>query len=371
MWAPGLAWGFWPFGQAVSKRIGEFLLLGRRKVWIGLLVSLFFLALLFYKSNLQEIVFALSQANYLFLVPAIMVYFLGVVFESIRWRYLLSPLKSVTARTLFPITVIGYMANDVLPIRMGELVRAYLLGEKENISKTSILATIVVERMFDGLTLLSFLILVITVVPASSLAPGQGGQFVEWLQGIARIGALFFLGFLVLFLVMASSKNTILRLVGLPLRVLPPRLQVKGLQLTEVFIGGLAVLQSPWKTVLVFTMSVLAWLAEAGMYFFVMLGFSFIKPYYVMMLVTSTANLATTVPSSQGGVGPFEYFTVQTLALAGVNLEIASAYAIVLHAALLIPVTLLGFFYLWRQDLSLWDISGGRIAVLTDDKTQV
>src|SRR5690242_1391340 len=127
------------------------------KFWLGLIVSLVFLYLAFQGQDFGKIGQALGEANYWWLLPALGAYFLGVYVRAIRWHYLLGPLKKVSVKRLFPVVVIGYMANDVLPVRMGEVVRAYVLGKRENVSKTGTLATIVVERIMDGITMLLFL----------------------------------------------------------------------------------------------------------------------------------------------------------------------------------------------------------------------
>ena len=125
------------------------------RFWLGLLISLFFLYLSLRGVKVREAIDALRSANYLYLIPGFVLYFIGVWMRSMRWGVLLRPIKSLTARQLFPTVVIGYMANNILPARLGELVRAYILGEQEHISKSSTFATIIVERMFDGLSMIA------------------------------------------------------------------------------------------------------------------------------------------------------------------------------------------------------------------------
>ena len=108
--------------------------------------------------SLDELMGTFSQANYLYIFPALLFTFLFYWFRAVRWRYMLVPIKPVQTSQLFSITVIGFMVNNILPVRIGEVVRAYILGSRENLSKSLSLATIVVERILDGLTILSFLI---------------------------------------------------------------------------------------------------------------------------------------------------------------------------------------------------------------------
>jgi len=312
------------------------------RFWLGVVVSLLFLFLFLYRTDFSEMGRAFSRANYTFLVPAVLVYFVGVWFRAMRWRYLLMPLKAVPSRRLFPTVVIGYMANDVLPLRAGELVRCYLLGAKEGVSKTAVLATIFVERVFDGLALLFFLALISLFVP-----------FEDWLRDTARVMGLLFVGALVVFSAVASSEKRVQGLANILLPFLPARLREKVIGLLSLFLGGLASLRSPGMLLGVFLTSLLAWLAEAAMYYIIGFSFELGQPFYVYLTTTAVANLAITLPSSQGGIGPFEFFGARTLGLFGVAEGLSMAYILVLHAALLLPVTLLGFVYLWLENMSL------------------
>src|SRR5436190_22601264 len=118
-----------------------------KKFWLGLAVSLVFLGLVFWGQNPAQIWGALQQANYAALLPALVFYFLGVGVRTVRWQVLLRPILPQTRfLQLFEVVVIGYMANDILPARLGEVVRAYVLSRRERITKSATLGTIVVER---------------------------------------------------------------------------------------------------------------------------------------------------------------------------------------------------------------------------------
>jgi len=135
-------------------------LLRSRQLWLGILGTALFLGLFFWRTDLGDMADALADANYLWFAPAIAVWFVSAWFRSLRWRYLLRPIADLPARTLYPVVVIGYMANNLLPARTGELVRAYIMGERHRLSLMATLGTISVERLFDGLVLLAFLVFV-------------------------------------------------------------------------------------------------------------------------------------------------------------------------------------------------------------------
>ena len=123
------------------------------RLWLGIGVSTIFLVFLIWTIDLDDLARALKDANYLYIAPAIAIYFVGIYFRSLRWQYILSPLQDIGARRLYPVVVMGYAANNVLPARAGELVRSYYLAQREQVSGSSALATIGVERIYDAITL--------------------------------------------------------------------------------------------------------------------------------------------------------------------------------------------------------------------------
>ena len=142
--------------------------------WLGGGVSLALLLLLLYQVDLGEIKDALREANYFLLAPSVAIYFVAVLFRAVRWRYLLAPMGVFPVRRLYPVVIIGYMANNLLPVRLGEVVRSYYLSRQETVNTSSALATIAVERVFDGLTLLFFAAVVSLFLPLVGLLHGLG-----------------------------------------------------------------------------------------------------------------------------------------------------------------------------------------------------
>jgi uncharacterized protein (TIRG00374 family) len=317
-------------------------LLRNRQLWIGVIGTALFLGLFFAFTNLREMGEALADANYWWFAPAIAVWFLSAWFRSLRWRYLLQPMGSFSAQTLYPIIVIGYMANNLLPARTGELVRAYIMDKKYRLSIMATLGTIAVERLFDGLVLVVFLIAV--------------GAFVGLSRELgilaAAMSATFVLVF-ALFLFVASSRERAERWSGRLLRFLPARAREKGSQWASSFVEGLAALQSPWRIGAVLVTSVVAWALESTMYFMVGVAFDLGEAFPIFMMVAAAANLAITLPSTSGGIGPFELLTKETLEFVGVSGGVAGAYAAALHALVLLPVVAAGLVFLWAINLSL------------------
>ena len=221
---------------------------------LGVAISAFFLVFLLRQvSDFGAVGSALREANYLYLLPALAVYFLGVWIRAARWHYLLRPIKSVSANRLFPVVVIGYMANDVLPARLGEFVRAYVLGEQERLPKAAILGTIVVERTLDGIAMLLF------VAGATLFIPPLDPQ----LQRVFQLAGAAFVGAIVVFLIVASSSQMALNLIDVLTRPLPERFRAEVKVLADRFLAGFHALRSARLTLAALGLSLAAWLAEA------------------------------------------------------------------------------------------------------------
>ncbi len=344
-----------------------------RQFIIGIVISVVFFVWALSSVDLRMVGAALLEADYWALLPALALYFVGVWVRAGRWRILLKPIvpRAGLMRT-FEIVVIGYMANDILPARIGELVRAYVLSKREGVRKTATLATILVERIFDGLTMIGFAAAVIVFVllwDPEALSTGSGhtlGTLLVTYDWPIAIVAAILLGLLLGFVAVASSRRRVQKLITFGLRFLPGRLHERGERLAASFIDGLGSLRSGTSISAVFGLSIVAWLFETGMYYVLgTWGFHLLGgdgqplPFYAYMLATAFVNLSTLLPQAPGYLGVFHFVALAVLAGAfGVNKDLAASYVLVLHAALVLPVTLVGFYYLWRESLSWSELTG-------------
>ncbi len=312
------------------------------RLWLGLVISVGFIALALRGQDLSQVRHALGEADYRFLPPALLLYFAGVWVRALRWQALLSPVRRLAVRTLFPVVVIGYMANNILPWRIGEFVRAYVLREREGIATSASLATIAVERICDGLTMLAFLLLASLFVPLD-----------DELRRIAW-GAATVFGILLLVLVAIVASDALRgRLLGLVARPLPAALAERLTGLVESFVGGLRVLRSGRALASVAGFSLVAWGLESAMYLTIAPAFRLPLGPPEALLTTAVANLATLIPSTPGYVGVFETGVgIVVSGLLGYDRALALSYAIVVHAALYFPITLWGLYYWTRSQFS-------------------
>jgi uncharacterized protein (TIRG00374 family) len=320
--------------------------------WFGVLISVLFVWLALGGLRLEEFWDAVKQANYIWLIPGIGVYFIGVWVRAWRWHYLLGPIKKIPTATMFPITTIGYMGNNIYPARAGEVLRAVILKRKEGVPISASLATIIVERIFDGVVMLAFVFL--NLPELAKMTDSSG--FVGNIQQVAVIGTAIFLGALVVFLLAAMFPHLAMK-VGLWFiyRFIPHRLQARVIKLSNKFLDGLASLRSPFNSLMVFLTSAIIWLLETGKYWFVMHAFNFTISFFALMLMNGIVNLATTIPSAPGYIGTFDAPGIAVLTAYGVEHSVAAGYTLVLHVALWLPITLLGAYYLAREGIKWSD----------------
>ncbi len=319
---------------------------------MGAVISAFFIVIALRGLDLLNVWRDVQSANYWWILPGVAAYFIGVWARVWRWHYLLRPIKAISLDRLWPIVVIGYMGNNIYPFRAGEVMRAFLLKKQESVSFSASIATILVERIFDGLVMLLFVFIALPFAPGLPV----------WLRQTVIVASLAFFGALVVFLVMAAMPQTSRKVYQWGINhFAPTTLRPKILILADRFMEGLGSLTSFKDVVMVFFTSVVVWLLETVKYWFVMHAFNFTVSFFALMLMNGVVNLATTLPSAPGYIGTFDGPGIEVLKVFGVNPTVAAAYTLVLHAALWLPITILGVWYMARQSLG-WQTFGQAVA---------
>ena len=323
----------------------------RWQLWVGVLISAFFLYLVLNEIEFSTLWQKTREANYWWILPGVGVYFVGLWVRAWRWHYLLRPLKAIPTRAMFPIVTMGYAGNNIFPARAGEVLRAVVLKRKEDIPISASLATIIVERVYDGVVMLAFIF--VNLAELSRLTEDIKIIRNLTIQDVALWGSFAFFGALVVFLGAAMFPAPTERAATWVIqRFFPARLRERVLDLTKRFLGGLESLRSPAEALMVFFTSVVIWLLETVKYWFVMHAFGFSVSFFALMLMNGVVNLATTIPSAPGYLGTFDLPGIKVLEAYGVGAETAASYTFVLHFALWLPVTVLGLYYMTKEGIT-------------------
>lgn len=319
-------------------------------VFIGIAVSILFLWLAFRNLHPDAVLQNLGRANIPLLLIGAVWYFSAVTVISMRWGYLLKSIRAIPLPRLMPLVCIGYMGNNVYPFRSGEALRIYLLRQEHHIPFVKGATTVLIERVFDGLVMLTFILIGVNLTHV-------GG---EAIQSVATFATPLFLIALVIFFALAMRPNLLRQLSNRIETWLPKRLAGIVDKLSEDIIGGLEGLRTPADLAMTILTSYACWMLEASVYLLVAVAFGLTPDYGLMLVVVGTVNLAGLIPASPGQLGVFEFFASQVLIGAGVESDLALTYALTIHVVIWLPVTLVGFYFLIQRGLSWRDIRHAR-----------
>ncbi len=315
-------------------------------------ISLFFLDFVFAEINLVEVGAALTQANYVMLIPSTLFVLLHMYFRTLRWQWLLKPLGEVTFWPAFRGLVIGITGNALLPARAGEFLRAYVLGRRTGLSKTGVFATQVVERIFDGLTVLFVLLIVII-----------WGVQDEILQTAGIIGAIFYVGAMVALILFMTKRDWVDLMIH---KFLPQKWAQPIVGLLDGFGSGLAVLRNPGQLGMVTVWNILTWVMIPISFWFALQAFDFgaPAPWQAAVLMLPLMALGLTIPGAPGGVGAVQAAVKVTLdiSFAGLTVspnfaETVAAASIVIHLSQFVPEIIPGIISFFYEGLTPSDLS--------------
>lgn len=348
-------------------------MLKNKKIWLGGLISLILLAYSVHGIDWPRLWDSLEHARWIWLALALPLYLGGYWSRARRISQILAPIKKIPTSRSLPPLVIGFMFNNILPARMGEFVFAYLLGKREGISRTASLAAVVVSRILDGFTILVFFLFgffaFISVGQSSLSGQASGSTDMLNVAGIMitksdLIGKIYWagiLGLIVFGLVFAACfclivwKNFTMNVIGAICKSFPERFSSKGLQAFEKFITGLDILKDPKALLGVFFFNFVPWGLELFTYYFIAHTFGLDLNLRQCSLIMGVTNLAMILPSAPGGLGLFEMGGMMVMTLYGLEKTVALAYIVVVHAVILLPINLWGFYFLWREGISFSD----------------
>jgi uncharacterized protein (TIRG00374 family) len=322
----------------------------RLAVIFGLLISVVFLYFAFSRLNPAAVLETLRQADPVPILVGAVGYLLAIVVIAWRWGFLLRSSRRIPFKDLNALVFIGYMGNNVYPFRSGEILRIWLLQRNFGIPVARGATTVVVERILDGLVMLSFIFFALAQLDIASPEITQ----------VANVATPLFIVGLLVFIILAAKPDWLRALVRFVARLLPGKVGDIVTNLGEDLVAGLEGLRTPADLAGTIFASYASWLIAAFIYWVVGFAFGIDQGFIPMLLVVGVVNLAGLIPASPGQIGVFEFFTATTLIATGVPEATATTYALAVHGVVWLPVTLVGFYYLLRQGLSLSAITGAR-----------
>ena len=294
---------------------------------LGICITVVLAFLAVWNIDLGGLAEAFARANYALVALAAVVWATGYAIRSFRWRTILGPEVDASLVRVAKVLFIGFLANNVFPARVGEFVRAFVLSKVAATSKSFGLATILIERMFDGLALLCLLVISTRIFRPPNLA-------VE-IAAITTLAVVVFIGLLVLVVFALARRKLLLRLAELILSRLPDRVARFGTDKSASFLAGLEGLRRPQRAALISGCSLAIWCIEALAYSIVLTAFDVrlvgIQWVAAPLLMVVVINLGIMLPSAPGHLGSFHFFGKLAL-VSAFGIEDVSALAIVVVA---------------------------------------
>lgn len=324
------------------------------KFWVGIAISVAAIWWAGHNIDWPLLGRELARFDYLWLIACLPIIWVQYVIRAIRWDYLLRPITKVAYRSRLTSTVLGFTGNLLLPLRLGEIIRAVDLGKRESISKASVLSTILLERVLDGLILIPILL-----ISAYLLGVFQGGStIVAYIRTTALFFSLAYVAVLVVVVVLALIPERFLALLKFLFKPLPQRFSEKLLEIIASLVEGLMLLRHPRLIVPAVAYTVLLWLMLSLPLYFMALGVGHKVSFTAAVFVQGLLCVAIAAPSAPGFVGTF-HKGIQagfTLPMIGMSNEKALTVAIVFHAATFVFTVAYGLTFVVRGRTSLFDL---------------
>lgn len=314
----------------------------RRRLFLGLLVSALFLYLALRGVDRHAFLEAFRGVNLAWVGAGVAATLLGHFVRAWRWQFMMLPIRRVPVGPLWSAVAISFMVNNLLPARLGELVRAWAIGRSEGVSKSAAFATIVYERVVDVFVIIAFLWIVLLRVSGP-----------DWLGRSAVVIIVLNVALLVLLFVMVRHRDGFRRVLAAVIRPLPEGARRRVLDVSDAFAEGLGVVTDTRVWIPIALTSVLVWgLAALGVYFcFPAMGMHL--PPLAALLVIVVISIGVMIPSAPAFLGTMQYACVVALAFYGISRADALAYALVYHATQFFPITLVGWYYAWRASIHI------------------
>lgn len=329
------------------------------KLWIGLLISAIFLYLAFRQVELPRVWHVIRSTNPLFLFLVIALTFLQYVIRAWRWGILMEPIKRTGFMNRLDAVLIGFGANCVLPARLGEFIRASFLGNLEATKGSSVFGTIVVERLFDGFTLLLFLLIGLM----GTEFPKDLQSFSASLKGVGLVLLITYSAFVAFLIGFKYKAKKFIKVLDRIFFFLPGPIRSRLMEILWNFSLGLVLLKHPSRWILAVLYSVLLWFTSLCQIQLTEYAVGLTLPFIATFLILTMASFGVMIPSAPGFIGTFHLSVQYAFLLYGIDREEALSSAIIWHAALFLPTIAFGLFSFIRLHLSFRGFSKNSLII--------
>ena len=315
------------------------------KLSLGFLFSFLGLYYAFRNINIDDIVKSFESIDYIWILVATILLILYTIIRSIRWRLLLFSLKPVSIKDLFASNMVGYFGNSILPFKMGEVLRGYAISNNNNLKTSTVLGSIVLERVCD----LGGLILVFLIVMLFYSFPYD----IELSLTLSVIIILFI--FILLWLISFKKELIMNKIMGTQLMGF--KTVISFIKTLSSFSEGFSSLNSLRSFIIVSFLTIISWFILYLVTYCTLLSLDFQLTWIEIAVVLLLTSMAMSVPAAPGAIGTHHlatYYVMNNLFTFS-NIE-SQTYAIVLHAVSYLPLVAIGSYYFFRSSIQIFDI---------------
>jgi uncharacterized protein (TIRG00374 family) len=308
-----------------------------REFLISFIVTAALCVFLYLRMDVSAFTDGLKKANYLLLIPAVILTSVAWLIRAVRWKVLLNPFAEVPLSEAFRVLMVSASIGVIVPARAGELWRAHAMGRQTGLSRSTVLGTVVVERLIDGIMLIFMALLALILIgPSSAIAI---------LVGSMAAGFIVATAFVMVLTRSPSAQDWATRQL---IRIAPAKMKGVLAEKASLFMHGLSSLRDNRILLSASGLTIAIYLLDAFIYWMMGQSFGLDVSAAGYLLVVVISNLAVAIPISIGGVGPYEFFVQQVLVLQDAHAELALALALFMHVLLLAVPMFWGVMGIWR-----------------------
>lgn len=313
------------------------------QITIGIIISLACLYFAFREIDIKKSIEIIKNIKISYAIISLILGVIIIVFRALRWECFIPLKEPIKKRTIVASVYIGYMASNVLPAKLGEVVRAYVLGAKEGVSKSAVFASVVTERLFDviiGVVILSVSLIFIPNLPDKVLYAAIS----LFIISIVGIIILVFLSF---------NKDFAHKVFNKVFGILPQKISVKLIEFSCNFIDGIGIKNDIKHIFLIFLYTALYLIGQIFTIGFLLAAFDIEASPIIALFIFAVGGFGFAIPSAPSGIGPFEWVIIFGLSLIGIDKSTAAPYALLYHIMGIVPITLIGFIFLFILGIDL------------------